>query len=111
MKYVIPDDEEFDEEENVVEGGDEIIDMGAMEGVENDEEDLQDDESDDMQAQEIDGEPVQKSIQLQTPKERYDGRKVELYTTISKRKSHSKVTLTSGTNPSGTWRKIWPDKR
>ena len=40
MKYVIPDDEEFDDEENVVEGGDEIIDMGAMEGVDNDEEDL-----------------------------------------------------------------------
>ena len=56
MKYVIPDDEEFDDEENVVEGGDEIIDMGAMEGVDNDEEDLQDDESDDMQAEEIDGE-------------------------------------------------------
>ena len=48
MKYVIPDDEEFDDEENVVEGGDEIIDMGEMgDGVENDEEDAHDDESDD----------------------------------------------------------------
>lgn len=57
MKYVIPDDEEFDDEENVVEGGDEIIDMGEMgDGVGNDEEDAHDAESDDDIQGEIDGE-------------------------------------------------------
>lgn len=55
MKYVIPDDEGFEDDENEVEGGDEIIDMGAMEGT-NDEEDINDADSDDMEAEEIDAE-------------------------------------------------------
>ena len=42
MKYVIPDDEGFEDDDNEVEGGDEIIDMGAMEGANEEEEDMND---------------------------------------------------------------------
>ena len=57
--YVIPDDDGYEDEEDVIEGGDEIIDMGQMEeGDEevDDDDGVDDADSDDEDAQMDDNE-------------------------------------------------------